>query len=184
MQNFFNNQFKKPNNNHITHINQIMKILLKNILSGENYNLEAELSDPTEILREKVSTLTGVPSHLISLIFGGKKLLNGKALSNYNFQPDSSLYMVVKEETMSNIELKTLTGNSIKLSVHPFETVEDLKYLAATQGEFYSHLRDELIFLYKGKKLENDKMLSHYNIGSDAVINIVVPLRSGKNITL
>ena len=59
------------------------------------------------------------------------------------------------------IFIKTLTGRTITLDVEPSQTIEDVKEKIQDQEWINSYI---IILFFAGKKLENEKKLSDYNI--------------------
>lgn len=75
-----------------------MKIFVKNI-ANENIVVEVESSDTIEALKEKIYQKDNkiLPENQ-ELVFDGKKMENGRTLSDYNIQEESTIYLIFKEE--------------------------------------------------------------------------------------
>lgn len=63
---------------------------------GGYLTVEVEPNDSIEALRNKIFEKTGVPPEKQKLIFAGKELEDGKTLSDYNLQKDSTIHMALK----------------------------------------------------------------------------------------
>ena len=152
-----------------------MEIFVKS-LSGKTITIDVEDSDSIGHVKNQVYAKEGIPVDQQHMVFAGRRLADVKTLCDYGITKESTLHHVCIFRGGMQIFVKTLTGKTLTIEVETSDLVENVKEQVYAQEGIPI---DQQTIVLQGKKLENGRALSDYNITSESTLHIVLMRRGG-----
>lgn len=137
-------------------------------------------SDSIASVKMRIQNATGFSSKESKLVFDGRKLSrNNSRLQEYGVAGGDMLHLILKLSDLQAITVETVCGKVFTFHVERSKNVGYVKRKLANKGECCVDLKDqELIF--DGEELEDQRLITDICRTEDAVIHLLVRIRSAK----
>ena len=140
----------------VLRVNSSMQIFIKT-LNGKTISLDVDSLDTVQTVKCKIQPKEGISVYQHKLIHSGRQLEDGRTLSDYRIQKQSTLHLIIQLE----LYVKTVTGRTTTITVNSASTTQHVKSIIQDKEGIRP---DEQKLLLAGKQLKDENLLSMYNI--------------------
>ena len=144
--------------------------------NGKTISLEIDPDESVHQIKQKISSLEGIPSDQQKLICDGKLLEDIQTITEY-IEKDFLITLKVNE---IKLQIKAIGEANYFIEAEPTDTIKNLK-------ERISRLKniavDDIILSFKGKKLENENLsVAAANLKDKSLLLLVKKISSKPNL--
>ena len=148
-------------------LKQIIMIYVKG-LKDNNIILKVQPCETINNIKQKIKDKENISPNKYSITLNDKELNDNKTLKDYNIQKESILKLILREPI--SLLVKTLNGENIPFEFQLCDLVKDVKKKIKEKEGIPSE--QNILILYNGIKLENENILSDYNIQKGSILEL------------
>ena len=140
------------------------------VFTGVSFQLEVSSNERVDALYAEVNRRARVPYHRQEMVYGDRVLEIGTRISDYGVPNHATLSVNLRNYQVM-VFVKTLTGQTIMLTVTPRDTVAQVKAKIEEQ-EGIPINKQRLIFV--GDQLQDDHYFLDYRIEHESAVHLVI----------
>ena len=141
------------------------------IRTGEILTLEVKGTDSIDNVKQKIQFKTGFPPDQQHVFFNGTILQNDSCtLNSYNIQEGATLYIVVRGRVLvQHVSIGGVKIPMLSVGIHPSDMVGSAKQKIQEEESIPV---DDQILMFQGVEMDNNRMLSWYNVKEQSCIQL------------
>ena len=152
------------------------------VYKGKQFTIWCCESETILLLKIKIMKEKNIPISMQNLYISMQHLYfdkiiddNKKTISDYNIQSNSKIRLK-KSLYGRQLFVKTLTGSTITIQTHSYDTIEELKKKIQVKTDIPI---DQQRLFFEETQLEDDKFIKDYDIQEASTLHLILRLRGG-----